>query len=302
MKEAWYSFGKYEFLGISILNKILAIIIVFILPIHAYAGFPEGENGYELRKIEESFKLPCSDIGSDQCLARVISMGGCIYSFEINKGKENKAALRKSDEVLSALLDGNNLDIEAAQTGITSIKHNSLILGGNSQNNTIDFGTDDKIIFDIDNAETALVHSTGLDVHGTVSASYGSFTSGSFNTLVIGSGSRPSNYGGLTLTEISASGNISSSGTIYASTGSIGRVESDALKGTKIFGSGAHLDNDVNLDRGSDARGDILYRGTTDYVRLAGGSANTVLIMGLSLIHISEPTRRRGMGGGGVGV
>ncbi len=38
-------------------------------------------------------------------------MGGCIYSFEINKGKENAAALKKSDEVLRALLDGNNLEI-----------------------------------------------------------------------------------------------------------------------------------------------------------------------------------------------
>ena len=38
-------------------------------------------------------------------------MGGCIDSFEINKAKDNEAALRKSDEVLIALLDGNNLDI-----------------------------------------------------------------------------------------------------------------------------------------------------------------------------------------------
>ena len=96
MKEALDSFKKYRFLGISIFNKILAIIIVLILPIHAYAGFPEGENGYELRKIEESFKLPCSEIGNDQCLARVISMGGCIYSFEINKVINNKDALRLS--------------------------------------------------------------------------------------------------------------------------------------------------------------------------------------------------------------
>ena len=111
MKETLDSFKKYEFLGIFILNKILAIIFVLIWPMHAYAGFPEGETGYELRKIEESFKLPCSEIGNDQCLARVISMGGCIYSFEINKGKDNEAALRESDQVLSALLDGNNLDI-----------------------------------------------------------------------------------------------------------------------------------------------------------------------------------------------
>ena len=105
------SFKKYEFLGICISNKILTIIFVLTWPMHAYAGFPEGENGYELKKIEQSFKLPCSEIGNDQCLARVFSMGGCIYSFEINKGKDNKAALRKSDKVLIALLDRNNLDI-----------------------------------------------------------------------------------------------------------------------------------------------------------------------------------------------
>ena len=104
-------FINYESLRTSILNKILALIFVLIFPIHAYAGFPEGENGYELKKIEQSFKLPCSEIGKDKCLARVISMGGCIYSFEINKGKDNKSALRKSDEVLISLLDGNNLDI-----------------------------------------------------------------------------------------------------------------------------------------------------------------------------------------------
>ncbi len=93
------------------MNKILVFIFVLIFPIHAYAGFPEGETGYELKKIEQSFKLPCNEIGKDKCLARVLSMGGCIYSFEINKGNDNKAALRKTDEVLIALLDGNNLDI-----------------------------------------------------------------------------------------------------------------------------------------------------------------------------------------------
>ena len=104
-------FINYESLKTSILNKIFALIFVLLFSFHAYAGFPEGENGYELKKIEQSFKLPCSEIGKDKCLARVISMGGCIYSFEINKGKDNEAALRKSDEVLISLLDGNNLDI-----------------------------------------------------------------------------------------------------------------------------------------------------------------------------------------------
>ena len=57
-------FINYKFLRGSILNKMLALIFVLIFPIHAYAGFPEGENGYELKKIEQSFKLPCSEIGT----------------------------------------------------------------------------------------------------------------------------------------------------------------------------------------------------------------------------------------------
>tara|TARA_S200000501_G_C20645902_1_gene665228 strand:- start:230 stop:739 length:510 start_codon:yes stop_codon:yes gene_type:complete len=97
--------------GPIILNKVIAFIIFLILPANAYGGFPEGEKGYDLNKIEESFKLPCNEIGNDQCLARAVAMGGCIYIFEINKGKGNEDALRKSDEVLITLLDGNDLDI-----------------------------------------------------------------------------------------------------------------------------------------------------------------------------------------------
>ena len=52
-----------------------------------------------VKKIEKAYKLPCSEIGNNNGLARVFFMGGRIYSFEINKGKDKKAALRKLDEV-----------------------------------------------------------------------------------------------------------------------------------------------------------------------------------------------------------
>ena len=54
-------FINYEFLRSSILNKILALIFVLIFPIHAYAGFPEGENGYELKKVSVKFFVKCSN-------------------------------------------------------------------------------------------------------------------------------------------------------------------------------------------------------------------------------------------------
>ncbi|SVC01811.1 uncharacterized protein METZ01_LOCUS254665, partial [marine metagenome] len=63
------------------------------------------------------------------------------------------------------------LAVTPAQTTITSVKNNSLVIGGNSQNNTIDFGTDDEILFDIDNTEVMKVVAAGLDVTGTLVAS-----------------------------------------------------------------------------------------------------------------------------------
>ena len=75
------------------------------------AGFPEGEKGYDLKKIEVSFKLPCDEIGNDECIARAFGVGACTWVFGIKKGKESKEALRIADEVLIALMKGNNLDI-----------------------------------------------------------------------------------------------------------------------------------------------------------------------------------------------
>ena len=69
---------------------------------------------------------------------------------------------------LTADNTNEELDVSAAQTGITSIKNNSLIIGGNSQNNTIDFGTDDAIIFDIDNTQTVKIFGDGVEITGSL--------------------------------------------------------------------------------------------------------------------------------------
>ena len=70
--------------------------------------------------------------------------------------------------------DGANartISVSAAQTTITSVKNNSLVIGGNSQNNTIDFGTDDVILFDTDNTERMRVDAEGVDVTGALTVS-----------------------------------------------------------------------------------------------------------------------------------
>ena len=90
---------------------ILAAILLFHFS--AQAGFPEGEDGYDLKKIEESFRLPCNEIGNDDCIARALGVGACTWIFGINKDKEPSEALKIADSVLIALLKGNDLDLKS---------------------------------------------------------------------------------------------------------------------------------------------------------------------------------------------
>ena len=95
------------------MKSLILTVILFLFPVSTQAGFPEGENGYDLKKIEESFRLPCDEIGNDDCIARALGVGACTWIFEINKDKETGEALKISDTVLIALLKGNNLDLKS---------------------------------------------------------------------------------------------------------------------------------------------------------------------------------------------
>ena len=95
------------------MKTLILTVILFLFPFSAHAGFPEGENGYDLKKIEESFRLPCDEIGNDDCIARALGVGACAWIFGINKDKEPAEALKIADTVLIALLKGNNLDLKS---------------------------------------------------------------------------------------------------------------------------------------------------------------------------------------------
>ena len=95
------------------MKRLILVIILFLFPFSAHAGFPEGENGYDLKRIEESFRLPCDEIGNDDCIARALGVGACAWIFGINKVKEPAEALKISDTVLIALLKGNNLHLKS---------------------------------------------------------------------------------------------------------------------------------------------------------------------------------------------
>ncbi len=95
------------------MKRLFLATILFLFPFSAHAGFPEGKNGYDLKKIEESFRLPCDEIGNDDCISRALGVDACTCIFEINKDKEPAEALKIADTVLIALLKGNNLDLKS---------------------------------------------------------------------------------------------------------------------------------------------------------------------------------------------
>ena len=70
------------------MKHILLVTILFCFTFNAQAGFPEGENRYAQKKIEESFRLPCHEIGIDDCIARALGVGACTWIFGINKDKK----------------------------------------------------------------------------------------------------------------------------------------------------------------------------------------------------------------------
>ena len=95
------------------MKRLLLLTILSLLPFYTQARLPEGENRYDLKKIEESFRLPCDEIGNDDCIARALGVGACTWIFGINKDKEPGEALKIADTVLIALLKGNNLDLKS---------------------------------------------------------------------------------------------------------------------------------------------------------------------------------------------
>ena len=76
------------------MKSLIIPAILLLFPITAQSGFPEGENGYDLKKIEESFRLPCDEIGNDDCIARALGDGACTWVFGINKDKDPAEALK----------------------------------------------------------------------------------------------------------------------------------------------------------------------------------------------------------------
>ena len=90
------------------MKRLLLAPFLFLYPFAAYA-VPESLEQFE--QLEKAFIFPCDEIGNDDCIARVIGMNACTFSFGINKGKNVKEALNIADTTFAAIMKANNLDI-----------------------------------------------------------------------------------------------------------------------------------------------------------------------------------------------
>ena len=103
--------------------KLFFIKLLFLsLPLKVHAGFPEGKNGFDIKKIENNFRLPCDEIGNDKCIARSIGIAACTLVFGIEANKELPESIKNSDLIFRALMKGNNLDVNSIFDENASIK------------------------------------------------------------------------------------------------------------------------------------------------------------------------------------
>ena len=104
------------------MHKFLITLLFLFFPFAVQAGFPEGKNGFNIRKIEENYRLPCKEIGNDKCIARSIGISACTLVYGIEANQSFKESLSNTDLIFRALMKGNNLDVNSIFDKNNSIK------------------------------------------------------------------------------------------------------------------------------------------------------------------------------------
>ena len=113
-------------------------------------------------------------------------------------GSENIRLATQGDGISGG--NGSTLNITPAQTTITSIFNNSLKIGRATDDDWIDFGTDDTIIAGVDNTERLRIDTSGVDVTGTLNittdTTFGTYSSPNYSDGILQSANFVSGFAG----------------------------------------------------------------------------------------------------------
>ena len=104
---------------------LTTLVLSFLsLSLNVKAGFPEGENGFDINRIKENYRLPCKEIGNEKCIARSIGISACTFVYGIESNQSFQVSLRNTDLIFRAIMKGNNLDVNSIFDKNNSIKKN----------------------------------------------------------------------------------------------------------------------------------------------------------------------------------
>ena len=87
------------------MKKFSIALLLLISPVTYSANNPDME------KLGKAMKINCKDVGEDSCLARIISLSGCTFSYGIAHSEKRVAdSLGVADDLFILLAKGNGLN------------------------------------------------------------------------------------------------------------------------------------------------------------------------------------------------
>ena len=88
------------------MKKLIISSLLLFAPVSLYAT-----NTPDIEKLGKAMKINCKDVGEDSCLARIISLSGCTFSYGIAHSEKRVAdSLGVADDLFILLAKGNGLN------------------------------------------------------------------------------------------------------------------------------------------------------------------------------------------------
>ena len=87
------------------MKKFIIALLLLISPVTYSANNPDIE------KLGKAMKMNCKDVGEDSCLARIISLSGCTFSYGIAHSEKKVAdSFGVADDLFILLSKANSLN------------------------------------------------------------------------------------------------------------------------------------------------------------------------------------------------
>ena len=88
------------------MKKFIIPSLLLLSPVSLYAA-----NTPDIEKLGKAMKINCKTVGEDSCLARIISLSGCTFSYGIAHSEKKVAeSLAIADDLFLLLAKGNKMD------------------------------------------------------------------------------------------------------------------------------------------------------------------------------------------------